>query len=447
MIALRRRSFPQMTQFDHQQTGSADSPPTLKLDCNEQTFAALGPLTEAYGDIVRVLCPERKHPQYLLSNPRDVKQVLVNHHRRYVKGVGFERVEMLLGNGIIVSDGPFWRRQRTMIQPAFSRANIERLFTGIRQATERLAGRWNRLAESGEPLDLTTEMSRYALEVILQALFSEDLEKLTDPGDQLAFAFLVEDPTRNLAVAMKFRQLLKRVQNLVEQRRAQQRRPFDLLSMMMDATASRSGEPMTDRELVDELATMIIAGHETSAGTLNWAWYLLSTHPDCEARLSAESTAVCPDGDWQYEQVGRLPYTQQVIEETLRLYPPVWLYTRRACEADQLGSHAIKPGDHIFLSPYLTQRLDRYWSEPARFEPDRFAEENRAQHVPYAFFPFSAGPRRCIGEYFSFIEMRTHLAMLCTRFRMEPVAGQRIELEPAINLRIRNSLLMHLEPK
>ena len=198
-----------MAQFDHQHSDSVDSPPALKLDCNEQTFAALGPLTESHGDIVRVLCAERKHPQYLLSNPRDVKQVLVNHHRRYVKGVGFERVEMLLGNGIIVSDGPFWRRQRTMIQPAFSRANIERFFVDIRQATERLARRWALLAQSDEPLDLTTEMSRYALEVILQALFSEDLAQLADPGDQLAFAFLVDDPTRNLAVAMKFRQLLK----------------------------------------------------------------------------------------------------------------------------------------------------------------------------------------------------------------------------------------------
>ena len=130
--------------------------------------------------------------------------------------------------------------------------------------------------------------------------------------------------------------------------------------MMMDATASRSGEAMSDRELVDEVATMIIAGHETSAGTLNWAWYLLSAHdPRPKQRLSAESMAVCPDGDWQYAQLSLLPYTQQVLEETLRLYPPVWLYTRRAQEADLLGDHAIEPGDHIFLSPYLTQRMAR----------------------------------------------------------------------------------------
>jgi cytochrome P450 len=435
-----------MSQSEHHSTPGV-GPAPLKLDCNEETFAAIAPLAEAWGDIVRVLCPERKHPQYLISNPRDIKQVLVSNHRNYVKGVGFERVEMLLGNGIIVSNGSFWRRQRTMIQPAFSRSNIARFFLGIRAATEALAQRWERLAGQPEPIDITTEISRYALEVILRALFSEDLPQLAGSDDNLPFAFLVEDPTRNLQVAMKFRQLLKQVHPLIAERRQSGRRPFDLLSMMMDARDSKTGAQMSDRELVDEVATMIIAGHETSAGTLNWAWYLLALNPECEALLSAESARVVGSGELQYEQLEQLSYTQQVLEETLRLYPPVWLYTRRALEADTLAGVAIQPGDHIFLSPYLTQHMARYWPQPERFDPQRFAPDGPAQSQPYAFFPFSAGARRCIGEYFSFIEMRTHLAMLCTRFKLELVPGQEVELEPAINLRIRHSLMVTLERK
>lgn len=416
------------------------------LDVDDETFALIRELTDEYGDIVRVSSPNLKHPMYLLSNPRDIKQVLVSNHKNYIKGVGFERVKMLLGNGIIVSDGAFWRRQRTMIQPAFSRGSIPRYYEMIKEVTLRLADEWEELADTGEAIDITTVMSEYALEVILRAIFSEDIEFFRNQDGINPFTFLTDDPSRNLMVAMKFRQLLKQVQVLIDQRRADGRRPFDFLSMMMDATASKTGESMSDRELVDEVATMIIAGHETSGGTLNWAWYLLAEDDGAEAEMAAESLSVCPDGDLQFEQIKDLVFTQQVVEESLRLYPPVWLYTRKALEDDVIGGYDIKAGDNIFLSPYLTQRLPAYWPDPDSFQPGRFAPEKEEERVPYAFFPFSGGPRRCIGEFFSLIEMKAHLAIMSRRFRLRFVPGP-VELDPAINLRTRHSLYMTIEKK
>lgn len=415
------------------------------LDCDEATFELLPELVRQFGDVVRVEADNLKRPAWIISNPADIRRVLISNHRNYVKGVGFERVEMLLGNGIIVSDGAFWRRQRTMIQPAFSRGTMPRYFAMIKAATERLALQWTELAAAGDPVDITRSVSDYALEVILRAIFSDDLEFFVDQEGINPFNFLTDDLSRDLRVAMKFRQLLKQVKVLIERRRETGERPFDLLSTMMDARASKTGEAMSDRELVDEVATMIIAGHETSAGTLGWAWHLLGGDDQSAEGIRQEVREVCPTSDLQYAQLEDLVFTRQVLEETLRLYPPVWLFTRRAVAADELGGYPIEPGDNVFLSPYLVQRMAAYWPDPDSFRPDRFAPERADEQVEHTFFPFSAGPRRCIGEYFSFVEMRTHLAMLARRFRLHRTPGQVVELEPAINLRSKHNLNMTIE--
>lgn len=442
--ASRDESCP-MNHSSAQQAAVPGPSERYSLDCDEATFQLIPQLVERYGDVVRVTAENLKRPAWIITNPRDIRHVLIGNHRNYVKGVGFERVEMLLGNGIIVSDGAFWRRQRTMIQPAFSRGNMPRYFAMIKDATERLAQRWDGLAQSGEPIDLTREISDYALEVILRAIFSEDLEFFVDQEGINPFNFLTDDLSRDLRVAMKFRQLLKQVRVLIERRRDTGARPFDLLSMMMDARASRSGEAMSDRELVDEVATMIIAGHETSAGTLNWAWYLLAGDEASAVRVRSEVQNVCGTDALTYEHLESLAFTRQVLEETLRLYPPVWLYTRRAVAEDELAGYRVEAGDNVFLSPYQVQRMASYWPEPERFDPDRWAPEAREGHREYTFFPFSAGPRRCIGEYFSYVEMRTHLALLAPRFRLHRVPGQTVALEPAINLRCKHNLNMTIE--
>ncbi|MDP2324370.1 MAG: cytochrome P450, partial [Gammaproteobacteria bacterium] len=213
----------------------------------------------------------------------------------------------------------------------------------------------------------------------------------------------------------------------------------------------KTGTGMTDKELLDEINTLIIAGHETSAGTLNWAWYLLSQHPDIEARMLTEIRTAIRDDSFSFDELMGLDYTARVLKETLRLYPPVWLFSRRALKEDQLGEFRIPAGAHLFIAPYFLHRRPELWPDPERFNPDRFDETCSPPIDRYAFVPFSAGARRCIGEYFSFVEMQMHLALLAPRYSLRsPPAdttdpGHGIELDPAVNLRTRHSIHLTIQ--
>ena len=222
--------------------------------------------------------------------------------------------------------------------------------------------------------------------------------------------------------------------------------PFDFLAMYMSAT-DKVGQPFTDAELLDELITLIVAGYETSAGTLNWAWFLLATHPDAELALLREaSERIVDERELDQQVLTDMCYTQQLLEETLRLYPPVWLFTRRADEDDELEDYDIEAGTDIYLSPYILHRTDEYWPNPDKFDPARFGPEvspYKKGERPY--FPFSLGPRRCLGEYFSFLEMKVHLGLLIQRFHMTLVSDRDPELDLGINLRTRHSILLRPE--
>jgi cytochrome P450 len=416
-----------------------------------ETFAALARWVPEYGDIFCVQSKDRRDPSFVVSSPEFIKHILLTNHENYAKGVGFERVKMLLGNGIIVSDGEEWRRQRTMMQPGFSRGNISRLAEPMRTRNLELRAQWAALADAGESLDITTAMSRLGLEVILRAILSRDLDRLIGREGSNPFAFLAEDATRDIQTAVRFRNLARVILGIVAERRASGERPFDFLSMLMEARDRRTGTGMTDKELLDEVNTLIIAGHETSAGTLNWTWYLLSQHADVEARMLAELRASLRDDNFSFDVLMGLKYTACVLKETLRLYPPVWLFSRRALKEDQLGEFRVPAGAHLFITPYFLHRRPQLWPEPERFDPDRFDETRSPPVDRYAYIPFSAGARRCIGEYFSFVEMQMHLALLAPRFALrfhpgEPgKAGSRIELEPAVNLRSRGSIHLQIQ--
>jgi cytochrome P450 len=305
---------------------------------------------------------------------------------------------------------------------------------------------WAQLADAGQTIDITTAMSRLGLEVILRSIFSSDLDRLLDREGANPFAFLAEDATRDLQTAVRFRNLARLILGIVAERRRTGERPFDFLSLLMDARDRKSGTGMTNKELLDEVNTLIIAGHETSAGTLNWAWYLLSQHPAVEARVLAELAEATPGDEFTFDQLMGLNYTACVLKETLRLYPPVWLFSRRALKEDRLGEFRVPAGAHVFIAPYFLHRRPELWPDPERFDPDRFDESCSPPVDRYAFIPFSAGARRCIGDYFSFVEMQMHLALLVPRFalRFQPdpslQTNQAIELDPAVNLRTRHSI-------
>ncbi|MCH8136636.1 MAG: cytochrome P450, partial [Proteobacteria bacterium] len=278
------------TAHDFRRPPGPDSAVALGID--PATLGILQKLQREYGDIVSIEKPSGRLA-YFINDPAEVRRILVRRHTRYVKGPGFERVKMLLGNGLIVSDGDVWRRSRTMIQPAFKVQNVHRLMRVMVQCTERRAAAWAKAIENNELINITRETSEFALELILITIFGSDYENKIMASGENPFAFLSRDSTRDLSVVMKVRDLRKMLLAIIAERRDRDVDEFDFLSMYMQAT-DKSGVHFTNKELLDELMTLIVAGFETSANTLNWAWYLIAGHPEVEAKLIAEAKASLP---------------------------------------------------------------------------------------------------------------------------------------------------------
>jgi cytochrome P450 len=432
------------TQLANRRPPGPDQPVALGIDT--ETLATLERLQHEHGDMVSMEKPNGRLA-YFVNDASEVRRILVRRHSKYHKGPGFERVKMLLGNGLIVSDGDVWRRSRTMIQPAFSRQNVHRLMRVMVECCDRRAVHWADLASQGKSLNITEETSDFALELILISIFGDDYEEYILTQGENPFAFLSRDSTRDLSVVMKVRQLRELLRTIIDARRGRSNRDdFDFLSMYLQAV-DKQGNSFTDAELLDELMTLIVAGFETSANTLNWVWYLIAKNPDVEARLIDEARRILPGvAALNADSLSKMQYTQQTLEEALRLYPPVWLFTRRSHDQDELDDFDVPPGTDIYLSPFILHRTERYWPNPERFDPDRFEPDDKpSKDRPY--FPFSLGPRRCLGEYFSFLEMKVHLGLLLPRFRLRALDDKEPELELGINLRSATDIIMQPEER
>jgi len=400
-----------------------------------------------HGDTYRVFVPSRRSYTYVIHHPDDVKRVLVSNHRNYTKGVGLDRVKILLGKGIMTSEGELWKRQRYMMQPLFHRRVITEFASVIAQTNDRWIERWEGLAHRGELINLTDEMSELTLEIVLRSIFGRDLDRLSQQLGGNPFAVVTKEQSRDLQFAYKFRSLTKLVAQLIAQRRTSAEDHFDYVAMLMDARDKESGEPMGERELVDEIMTLIVAGHETTASGLNWTWYLLSQHPQVEARLHAEIDAAADLPAPTLTEMEALPYTRQITDEALRLYPPGWLLSRRTIDADVLGGYPVAAGTNVLLPLYLLHRHPHFWKNPEAFDPERFAPEHEAERPRFAYMPFAAGPRHCIGETFALYEMLMHLYKVARRYRLRYVPDKPLELEAQINLRTRYPLRMRLEAR
>jgi cytochrome P450 len=400
-----------------------------------------------HGDTYRVFVPARRSYTYVIHHPDDVKRVLVGNHRNYTKGLGLDRVKILLGKGIMTSEGELWKRQRYMMQPLFHRRVITEFAALIASVNERFIARCDELAARGEPVNLTDEMSELTLEIVLRSIFGRDLDRLSEQLGGNPFEVVTKEQSRDLQFAYKFRSLTKLVAQLMARRRAEPEEHFDYVAMLMEARDKETGAPMSDRELIDEVMTLIVAGHETTASGLNWTWYLLARHPEAEARLHAELDAAPELAAPSLAEVEALGYASQVVNEALRLYPPGWLLSRRTVAADVLGGFAVPPGTNVLLPLYLLHRHPRYWKEPDRFWPERFAPEHEAERPRFAYMPFAAGPRHCIGETFALYEMLVHLYKVARRYRLVYVPDKPLELEAQINLRTRHPLHMRLLPR
>lgn len=420
------------------------------LDADDDSLVLLQELTRHYGDTFFVPSATRAGNGMVIHNPDDIRRVLLTNRANYVKGAGLDRVRMLLGNGLIVSDGELWARQRRMMQPAFLGNANRAVMPLVQNLNVALVERWAAIADTGETIDVTEELSAVALDVVLRALFSQDFDRLILAEGGSPFDLLTQESRRDLPFAARFRALTRHVRAIIETRRQEDRVESDWLSMLMQARDKDTGEPMPDRALLDEVMTLIVAGHETTASTLNWTWYLLSQNPRAEAALQAAVAEAAlkadPDAASRDANEAGAPeaagYVEQVLQEALRLYPPVWLFTRRALQDDTVAGHHVPAGTDIFICPYLLHRSEAHWDRPDEFLPERFTAEATAGRHRFAFLPFSAGPRFCIGAGFAMAEMVLHVSLVARRFQLQYVGPVPAEAEFQINLRTRHPLRM-----
>jgi cytochrome P450 len=417
------------------------------LGGSDESLARLRLYFAEFGDIYRVFAPSRGVFNYVINHPDDIKRVLLSNHRNYTKGEGMDRVKILLGNGIMTSEGDFWRRQRRMMQPAFHRRVIDQFSRLIREVNDKFVVRWEQKAASGALVNISDDASELTLEIVLGSIFGTDLARLETQLGANPFQVVAKEQNRDLKFAFRFRSLTKLVQELINRRRQTSEEHFDFLSMLMATRDRETDEPMSDKELIDEVLTLIVAGHETTAAALTWTWYLISQHSDTQAQLQAEADRAGGDQTLGLDAAESLAFTHQVLQEALRLYPPGWLITRRTLEADELGGFPIAPRTDVFISPYMLHRHPAFWSEPEQFKPERFAGADAQERHRFAYIPFAVGPRHCIGENIAMFEMLVHVHAMSRRFRLTRAGNEPIELEAQINLRPRSNLMMMVEAR
>lgn len=415
-----------------------------------------------YGDVVRFKAGSRVI--HLVSHPDLAKYVFQDNNRNYLKGRGLEKIKPLLGEGLLTSEGEFWRRQRRLMQPAFHRQKINAFLPVMVESTQGMFERWRTLQGSGTTsLDVAGEMMRLTLEVVSRTLFSTGLSSQEMDAVAEAMPFVLREANRRITSILDVREKLplpanRRFQHgiealdaivyrIIESRRHSGEEKLDLLGMLMAAQDEDSGEQMSDHQLRDEVMTIFLAGHETTANNLAWTLYLLSLHPQVREALQQEVDQVLGDAAPALEYVPRLVYTRQVIDEALRLYPPAWAVARQAIEGDQIGGYLIPAGSDVLISPYVIHRHPDFWVNPEGFDPGRFEPQAVQARPHYAYIPFGGGPRQCIGNNFALLEGTLILAMLTRQFELDLIPGYPVEPEPTITLRPSHGIHMTLRSR
>jgi cytochrome P450 len=415
-------------------------------------------LARTYGDIAAFRMGGER--LVLVNAPHYVRDILVTHNRNFIKGRGLQRSKRLLGEGLLTSEDPVHLRQRRLMQPAFHRDRIAAYGETMVMYADRLRRQWH----DGDTLDVAQDMMRLTLAIAGKTLFDLDVE--SQAGEvrdalnavmesfwltMLPFADVLERlPVPQLRRARAARAKLDAIiYAMIAERRKSTLDRGDLLSMLLLAQdeedpSTNSGQvgAMSDRQVRDEAMTIFLAGHETTANALTWTWYLVNTAPDVEARLHDEVDRVLQGRLPTVQDIPALAHVERVVTEAMRLYPPAWLIGRRALQDYAIGDY-VTPARTIFvLSPYVLQRDARFYSDPERFDPDRWTPEFRAALPPFAYFPFGGGPRRCIGDSFAWMELVLVVATIAQQWRLALVSGHPVEPQPLVTLRTKHGMRM-----
>ena len=402
---------------------------------------------DRHGDVVHLKAGP--YHGYLLSDPADIKHVLQDNARNYHKSPLYERLKDGFGQGLLTSEDTFWLRQRRLAQPAFHRQRIVAMAEAMSECAQQALDRWEQAAARGATIDVVAEMMSLTQAIIVRTMFSTDLGPAAEIvnrtwpiiNQRIGETFWATrlETTLPLPANRRFRRALRELEAVVyriiaERRRSGRDQP-DLLSMFLSARDEDSDEGMTDRQLRDEVMTMLLAGHETTSLALSWTYYLLSQHPEVEERLTDEVDRVVGAARPGFAHVERLAFTRRVLEESMRIYPPAWGFSRLALGDDEVGGYRVAKGSIVFLIPFVVHRRPKLWPDPERFDPDRFVPDREAARPRFAYFPFGGGPRACIGNQFAMVEAQLILAAIAQRYRIALLPGQEIRPEPLITLR------------
>ena len=388
-----------------------------------------------------------------ISVPEYIEHIFT-HTEIYIKGRDNKTLRFLLGNGLVTSEGEFWLKQRRLIQPLFHKQRLQSFVQKITESTVTMLKNWE--TKTGVVIDMHTEMTNVTLDIVSQTLMSTevvgDFKKISDAlvvvmeGMMNIFRLPAWIPTpRNLKMRKNRQLLFDTIQKIIEDRRKNKTEFNDLLTMLMKVEDADTRERMTDEQLRDEVITIFLAGHETTANALVYTFYLLAQHPEIKQRVVDEVKRVIGDNEMSFENLSKLEYTTMAIKESMRLYPPVWGITRDAAKEDVIGGYRIKKGDSIAMSPYAVHRLEKYWENPLKFDPERFSPERMKNIHRYAWFPFGGGQRFCIGNNFAMMEMQIVLALAYTQFNFSLAENFKLELEPLVTLRPKHGVMMKLE--
>lgn len=414
-----------------------------------------------YGDAVRL--PLGPKTLYFFNHPDHVRRVLTDNAANYHKGIGLVHARRALGNGLLTSEGELWRAQRKVIQPAFQARRITRQAAAIGEEALLLAQRLERLAGSG-PVDIRQEMTGLTLGVLGRTLLDADLSAYESIGeafevvqDQAIFEMMSLSSVPSwvpLPLQLRFRRARAELDRIVtalaaerEARPAADGAGDDVLSRLIDATADERDPAVRQDRMRDELVTLLLAGHDTTASTLSWTLYLLDRNPEVGERIRAEVDDVLGDRLPDFEDIHRLTYTSMVLQESMRLYPAVWLLPRKALAADEIGGYRVPAGADVVLCPYTLHRHPDFWEDPDRFDPERFAKGRSAGRHRYSYIPFGAGPRVCVGSSLGMLEATVVLAVLLRRLRLTVAPDHRVRAEPMLTLRVRTGLPMTVAPR
>jgi cytochrome P450 len=424
-------------------------------DIQNDNIAAFMDAFHAHGDIVRFKGPL---PIDLVVHPDYVKRVLMDEHRRYPRPDKVQGcLKTIVGSGLVAAEGSYWRRSRRLAQPAFHHQMLQRFADVFVQGAAETIQRLEPLAGTGESIDVKSAMMHLSMTNLARALFRTDwtneLRQL-EPAVAEALRFTNKrltspiDPYRLPGFGRKqFNSALSTINSvlypLIDSRR-REGGSADLVSMLIDAIDDESGTGFTDDQIRDEVSGFFVAGHETVSSALTWTWYLLSKNPEVGRRIRDEANAVFGDRTPTVGDLPKLIYTKMVIQESMRLYPPIFVYMRCAAEDDVIGGFGIPKGRWIVVCPYVTHRHPAFWENPEKFDPERFAPGKEKGRHRVAYLPFGAGPRKCIGDSFAMVQMPLVVAMIAQRFRLDLVEGQKVVPEPAISLRPRDPLMMRV---